>query len=114
MELPGREGLTPERTDFVTDGRRAALFGFTFETADAARSFTLKMDAHSELMSPYPWGETTPNQKTFTLEDGASFDGQRLVFTENGTPPAENSEPHDWAAAVCDQRNSPVTENGSQ
>src|SRR5918997_516258 len=51
MRLPGREGLTVSRTDFVPDGKRAALFGLTFKASDADRqTFTLKMDAHSELM----------------------------------------------------------------
>src|SRR5215218_10745472 len=32
MDLPARKGLTVERTDFVPDGRRAALFGLTLRS----------------------------------------------------------------------------------
>ncbi|ABG03287.1 Glycogen debranching enzyme-like protein [Rubrobacter xylanophilus DSM 9941] len=99
MELPGREGLAVTRTDFVPDGLRAALFGLTF-SAETEQSLTLKVDAHSELMGAYPWGETTPSQKTYNLEDSVSVEHGRLVFRERGTPPAENALPHDWAAVV--------------
>ena len=100
MELPDRGGLSVSRTDFVPDGRRAALFGLTFEAGDADESFTLTVDAHSELMSAYPWGWTTPAQETYNLEDTVRFDGERLVFRECGTPPGEHTEKHDWASAV--------------
>lgn len=41
MDLPGRDGLSVERTDFVPDGRRAVLFGLTFEADEGAdQSFT--------------------------------------------------------------------------
>lgn len=100
MDLPGREGLRVSRTDFVPDGRRAFLVGLKFTAGGSDQSFTLKMDAHSELMSSYPWGETNPNQKTFNLEDSVAVEGGNLVFREQGTPPVENAEPHDWAAVV--------------
>jgi len=77
-------------------------------TADVAaklnapeRTVRLWADAHSELMDIYPWGETKPyDQRTFNLQDEVAFDAGQLVFTEQGTPPAANAEPHDWAAAV--------------
>jgi hypothetical protein len=100
MELPGREGLSVTRTDFVPDGRRAVLFGLTFEAADAEQSFTLKIDAHSELMSAYPWGETNPSQTNFNLEDDAFLEDGLLTFREEGTPDAPNAGDHDWAAVV--------------
>jgi len=101
MDLPGREGLSVERTDFVPDGRRAALFGLTFSADGSAdQSFTLKIDAHSELMNSYPWGETTPSQTNYNLQDEATVESGRLVFRETGTPEAENAGPHDWAAVV--------------
>jgi len=100
MDLPGREGLTIDRTDFVPDGKRAVLVGLEFTAGDTNQNFTLKMDAHSELMGAYPWGETTPNQKTFNGPDSVAVEGGRLVFRERRTPPAENALPHDWAAVV--------------
>src|SRR5215204_3954787 len=41
MNLPGREGLKVRRTDFVPDGKRAALFGLTFTAGDTKQNFTL-------------------------------------------------------------------------
>jgi hypothetical protein len=100
IDLPSRDGLTVERTDFVPDGKRAVLVGLTFTAGDAEQSFALKMDAHSELMGAYPWGETNPSQKRFNLEDSVSVEGGKLVFRERGKPPADNALRHDWAAVV--------------
>ena len=100
MDLPDRNGLEVSRTDFVPDDRRAVLVGLTFEAGEGDQNFTLKMDAHSELMGAYPWGETTPNQKTFNRRDSVAAENGRLVFRERHTPPVENALPHDWAAVV--------------
>jgi hypothetical protein len=101
MDLPDQDGLTVTRTDFVPNGKRAALFGLTFTGGDANQTFTLKMDAHSELMSAYPWGWTNPSQDSFNLNDTvAVHEGKQLVFREQGKPPAKNAPRHDWAAVV--------------
>ena len=110
MRLPGPEGLRVTRTDFVPDGHRAALVGLTFASGDADKSFTLKMDAHSELMGAYPWGETNPSQSEFNLPDTVAVEGDNLVFREQGTPPVPNALPHDWAAVV----GSNLTPKGSE
>jgi hypothetical protein len=56
LDLPSAGGLTLQRTDFVPDGRRAALFGLSMTNPGAsARTVTVKVDAHSELMTEYPW-----------------------------------------------------------
>jgi hypothetical protein len=99
MTLPGPSGLTLTRTDFVPDGRRAALVGLTFKSSKD-RTIELTTDAHSELMSAYPWGGTTPTAKDFNLPDSAKLDGSRLLFTDSGTPPVPNAPAHNWAAAV--------------
>jgi len=88
-----------ERTDFVPDGTRATLVGLTL-TSRVSRTLPVALDAHSELMSSYPWGWTTPNATTFNLPDTGSYSGGNLVFREQGTPPVPNAEPHDWAAVV--------------
>src|SRR4029453_18011988 len=56
-------------------------------------------DAHSELMSSYPWGETDPSQLQVNLPDTASVQGKHLLSRDEGTPPNSNDEAHDWAAA---------------
>jgi hypothetical protein len=92
--------LGVRRTDFVPDGLRAGLVALTF-TAPADRTVTLSVDAHSELSTVYPWGETTPSQLAYNLPDSGSVRDGRLVFTERGTPPVANATPHDYAAVVA-------------
>src|SRR6266446_1827748 len=99
MALPAIHGLQITRTDFAPDGRRAVEFGLTLSASNSA-PFELDVDAHSELMSAYPWGFTTPNQLQFNLPDTAAFNGNQLVFQEVGTPPVANATPHAWAAVV--------------
>jgi hypothetical protein len=95
MDLPDQGGMKVTRTDFVPDGRRAVLVGLKFAAGDAAQSFTLKMDAHSELMGAYPWGETNPSQTAHNVPDTVAAEGDNLIFREQGTPPSTNALPHD-------------------
>ncbi|MGH2799203.1 MAG: glycogen debranching protein [Thermoleophilaceae bacterium] len=86
FDLPAAGGLRLERTDFVPDGRRAALFALRMTNPGSdARTVTVKVDAHSELMTEYPWGFTgvTPNAAD-NRPDSASFDGGTgaLVFRD--------------------------------
>ncbi|WP_199517339.1 hypothetical protein [Nucisporomicrobium flavum] len=98
MDLTGPGGLTVQRVDVVPDGARAALIGLRFPAG--AGTVQLTVDAHSELLSAYPWGFTAPGQGTANLADTGSFDGRSLVFRDRGTPPVPNARPHDWAALV--------------
>ncbi|MFN2488869.1 MAG: glycogen debranching protein [Actinomycetota bacterium] len=113
MELPHTNGMSVTRTEFVPDGRRAALFGLHFDAGERDRSFVLKVDAHSELMSAYPWGETVPSQLDFDLRDSATFDGRALVFRDTGKPPVANARRHDWAALVAGTSTPIGAETGS-
>ncbi|MGH3090501.1 MAG: glycogen debranching protein [Rubrobacteraceae bacterium] len=99
MEMPEKDGLEITRTDFAPDGSQSVLIGLSF-SSEEERSFTLNVDARSELMSSYPWGETNPSQLDYNLQDEASVENGRLVFREQGTPDAENASEHDWAAVV--------------
>jgi hypothetical protein len=58
------------------------------------------LDAHSELMPAYPWGWTTPSAADHNLPDAGAYADGTLRFTETGTPPTPNAEPHDYAAVV--------------
>ena len=98
MSLAGPGGMTIDRVDVAPDGGRAGLIGLSLP-ADAGQ-VRLTVDAHSELLSAYPWGWTNPGQATFNLPDTGAFDGRNLVFREQGTPPVANAAPHDWAALV--------------
>ena len=105
FDLPTTGGLRLERTDFAPDGRRGALIGLKLTNPDrSARTVTVKVDAHSELLAEYPWSfGNTPHARdqlpdTATVEDGA------LRFREQGTLPHPNATPHDYAAYVASDR----------
>jgi hypothetical protein len=98
-DLPDTAGLKVERTDFVPDGRRGALFGLKVSNPGAATTTTLSVDAHSELMGQYPWGFTgvTPNASD-NIADQGSFNGKSLEFTDDGALPG--APEHHYAALV--------------
>ncbi len=98
-DLPTTDGVAASRTDFVPAGVAGAVVGLSLRS-ERPRTVVLRMDAHSELMGSYPWGETTPSQTQVNLADTAAIVGKDLVFRDHGTPPASNGESHDWAAAV--------------
>jgi hypothetical protein len=91
MDLAGPDGLRVRRIDLAPDGGRAALVGLTF--TGGPRRVRLAVDAHSDLMSAYPWGWTTPSQADVNQPDTGAFDGRNLVFRES-------TSAHDWAALV--------------
>ena len=99
MDLGTHNGVGITRTDFAPDRLRAGLVGLRLES-NKATTLPLAVDAHSELMKVYPWGETEPSQKTYNLQDTASVAGKNLVFREQGTTPAPEPETHDYAALV--------------
>jgi hypothetical protein len=86
MDYPAASGLQVSRRDFVPDGRRSALVELRLRSTGGDRRVSIWVDAHSELMSAYPWGETTPSQLTFNGQDTASFADGRLSFSEPGKP----------------------------
>jgi hypothetical protein len=97
-DLPTTNGVSASRTDFVPRGVSGALVGLSLR-AETTRTITLHADAHSELMSSYPWGETNHSQPDVNLADTVSVQGKQLLFRNGGTPPDSNGEEHDWAAA---------------
>ncbi len=99
MDLGTHDGVRITRTDFAPNGVRAGLVGLRLD-ADAATTVQLSVDAHSELMKAYPWGETTPSQTTYNLQDTGEVDGRSLLFRERGTPPVAHADAHDYAALV--------------
>jgi hypothetical protein len=84
--LPDTGRLQLTRTDFAPDDHRAVLFGLRMTNPGPARTVTVKVDAHSELMGAYPWGFSgvVPNASD-NLPDHGRFDGRTLVFTDNGS-----------------------------
>ncbi|MDL5360914.1 hypothetical protein [Halalkalicoccus sp. NIPERK01] len=100
MELPRTGGVALRRTEVVPDDGRAVLIGLRLDAGEDEETVTLGVEAASELMDAYPWGDTDPSQEAFNLEDEGEFDGERLVFRSEGTPPVKNAAHRDWAAAV--------------
>ena len=110
--LPATKGLLVRRTDFVPDGRRAALFGLELANAGtAARTVTVKVDAHSELLGAYPWtGSKDHPTAADNLPDKAVYKDGALAFTDKGTLP--NGGAHDYAALVASTRKPAAGEVG--
>jgi hypothetical protein len=98
-DLPTTAGIGVQRTDFVPDGPRGVLYGLKLTNNGAARSTSLTVDAHSELLGQYPWGfgGMTPNASD-NLPDSGSYNGQDLAFTDNGALPG--APVHHYAALV--------------
>ncbi|TWD79184.1 hypothetical protein FB561_0239 [Kribbella amoyensis] len=88
-----------QRTDFVPDGLRATVVGLTLTSA-TAKTVSLDVDAHSELMPSYPWGWTAPGAAQNNLADTGSYADGALEFRDQGTPPFQNAEAHDYTALV--------------
>ncbi|MDN3355254.1 hypothetical protein [Actinomadura sp. DC4] len=105
-------GVRVDRTDVAPDGVRAGLIGLTL-TSPRARTVRLDVDAHSELMTAYPWGSTTPDQQAGNLPDTGAYDGGSLVFRERGTPDVPNAPAHDFAAMVAADRTPVAHELGA-
>jgi hypothetical protein len=100
MDLGTHDGVAITRTDFVPGSMRAGLVRLRLDSPTAT-TLDLSVDAHSELMKVYPWGETKPtDQRTYNLADTGKVRRGALLFQEQGTPPATNAERHDYAAVV--------------
>jgi hypothetical protein len=104
-DLPDTNGLRLERTDFAPDGRRGALLGLKITNPqDRDRNVRVWVDAHSELMSQYPWGfsGTVPNASD-NVQDTGRFEDGTLVFRDTGRIPGETSD-HSYTAIVGSDR----------
>ena len=110
-DLPTTHGVSASRTDFVPRGVSGAVVGLSLRS-ERTRTITLRADAHSELMSSYPWGETEPSQTLVNLADSVSVRGKHLLFREKGKPPSPNFESHDWAAAFGSDLSPYATKTG--
>jgi hypothetical protein len=103
--LPDTGGLQLQRTDVAPDGSRAVLFGLQMTNPAAAdKTVTVKVDAHSELLTAYPWGFTgvTPNASANIADQGV-FTGKALQFTDDGALPGASE--HHYAALVGSNQN---------
>ena len=83
--------------------RRAALFGLKLTNPARARPSKVMVDAHSELMTQYPWGfdGTVPNASRERARQ-RRLRRRRLVFRTPGS--CGRAAPHDYAALVGSDR----------
>jgi hypothetical protein len=83
-DLPPMAGLRLRRTDVAPDGRRGALIGLRLTNPGRRRkTVKVKVDAHSELMTQYPWSSTTPNAGEENGDDTAAYRRRTLVFHDS-------------------------------
>ncbi|MDA0182702.1 hypothetical protein OJ997_20490 [Solirubrobacter phytolaccae] len=75
-DLPKLDDVALSRTDFVPDGRRAALFGLTL-TSSTPKTVAIDVDVHSELLNAYPWSSSEGHPT-------ASDNGQDTAASEQG------------------------------
>ena len=103
-------GVQVDRTDVAPDGVRAGLIGLKLTSAKA-RTVRLDVDAHSELMTAYPWGSTTPDQQANNLPDTgvvrrtARWSSASRAPRRCRTPPRTTSRP--WSPRTV--RRSPTS-----
>ena len=75
LELPTTNGLQISETEFAPDGFPVVLVGLQLgNSSPSAVSFTLAIQAESELIPAYPWSGTTPTSESLHLPDQVSFD----------------------------------------
>jgi len=104
-DLDPIDGIGLERTDFAPDGRRGALLGLKLTNPKKnSRLVNVMVDAHSELMTQYPWGfaDTVPNAAD-NVPDTGELDAGTLVFRDTGQLPGEDGN-HSYTAIVGSNR----------
>jgi glycogen debranching enzyme len=75
LELPTTNGLQISETEFAPDGLPVVLVGLQLSNSSpSAVSFTLAIQAESELIPAYPWSGTAPTSESLHLPDQVSFD----------------------------------------
>jgi hypothetical protein len=75
LELPPTNGLEISETQFAPDGAPVVLVGVQLRNSNpSVASFTLAIEAESELIPAYPWSGTTPTSESLHLPDQVSFD----------------------------------------
>jgi glycogen debranching enzyme len=88
LELPPTGGLEISETQFAPDGLPVVLVGVQLRNSNQnVASFTLAIQAESELIPAYPWEGTTPTSESLHQPDLVSFDSTlgALQFFQTAT-----------------------------
>jgi hypothetical protein len=89
LELPPTNGLEISETQFAPDGLPVVLVGVQLRNSNpGVNSFTLAINAESELIPAYPWSGTKPTSESLHLPDQVSFDSTlgALQFIQPAQP----------------------------
>jgi hypothetical protein len=100
LELPPSAGLQINETQFAPDGLPVVLVGVQISNlSPGVNSFTLAIEAESELIPAYPWSGTMPTSESLHLPDQVSFNSTlgALQFTQPAQPAYSRSA---WYALV--------------
>ena len=82
----------------------------------SARTVTVKVDAHSELMTEYPWGSAASRPTlptTWRIRRSTTPQAGALVFRDQGKLPHPNAPEHDYAAMVASTMTARRRETGA-
>jgi hypothetical protein len=89
LELPPTNGIEISETEFAPDGLPVVLIGVQLHNPNpGVNSFTLAVEAESELIPAYPWSSTKPTSESLHLPDQVSIDSilGALQFTQPAQP----------------------------
>ena len=89
LELPPTNGIEISETAFAPDGLPVVLIGVRLGNPNPGNnSFTLAIEAESELIPAYPWSGTMPTSESLHLPDQVSIDSTlgALQFTQPAQP----------------------------
>ena len=100
LELPPTDGLEISETQFAPDGLPVVLVGVQLRNSNpGVASFTLAIQAESELIPAYPWSGTMPTSESLHLPDQVSFDST-LGALQFFQPPQPEYSRLAWYALV--------------
>ena len=89
---------------------RRALRARAGQPDGAAKTVTVKVDVHSELMGAYPWALRPRPTAGGNLPTSRRYENNGLTFTDRGTLPG--GRPHDYTALVASTRAPDAGETG--
>src|ERR1700751_4994152 len=105
LELPPTNGLEISETQFAPDGLPVVLVGVQVSNSNpSAASFTLAIQAESELIPAYPWTGTKPPSESLHLQDQVSFDSTlgALQFLQPAQPTFSRPACYELGGAALD------------
>ena len=111
--LPGRGGLSVERTDFVPGEARGVLVGLSLR-GKGGRTVHLRMQTPLRADVDLPVGRDEPLRPA-DLQPArhGRRRGPLAPVHRAGQPPADDAEAHDWAAAVGSRLGRPRARTGA-